>query len=321
ITGARRSSAQTSRLNSMISRIGEVATTEAVRKPPIATSGGADQSGGEISTAISPITSPAPIVPTVSPSMTTSAVPLSMAYSEYPARPSAASDCPAGISVSDAMLATAASSSSGKSAKKRIAASRNVSIFPRLHRGSYLCDLAPRPLLMVVSSSPGAWSAGRCRSSSRALPALPGPLRSPESRVAGRPFPQAARSALEAGGAAPQPMRQARKMSDGEAASFLALEAHAAGLVVVMRRPWPAASTPLQFDRGACGSAGASAGRTTSRNQGNHRGGVTGARSTLARPRCGGGHEIGEAADQQLASLRVQQPVLLPCVARLVAEQ
>jgi SnoaL-like domain len=36
-----RSSAQTSRLNSAISRIGEVATTEAVRKPPTATSGGA----------------------------------------------------------------------------------------------------------------------------------------------------------------------------------------------------------------------------------------------------------------------------------------
>ncbi len=135
MTGARRSSAQTSRLNSMINRIGEVATTEAVRKPPIATSGGADRSGGEISTAISPTTSPAPIVPTVSPLMTTSAVPLSMAYSEYPMRPSAASTCPGGISASDAMLATAASSSSGKSAKKRIAASRNVSIFPRLHRG------------------------------------------------------------------------------------------------------------------------------------------------------------------------------------------
>ena|SRR5690242_2063354 len=40
MTGARRSSAQTSRLYSVISRIGEVATTEAVRKPPIATSGG-----------------------------------------------------------------------------------------------------------------------------------------------------------------------------------------------------------------------------------------------------------------------------------------
>ena len=158
MTGARRSSAQTSRLNSMISRIGEVATTEAVRKPPIATSGGADQSGGEISTAISPTTSPAPIVPTVSPLMTTSAVPLSMAYSEYPMRPSAASNCPGRISASDAMLATAASSSSGKSAKKRIAASRNVSIFPRLHRGSYLRDLAPRPLLRAASSSPGAWA-------------------------------------------------------------------------------------------------------------------------------------------------------------------
>src|ERR1700749_5101490 len=130
MTGARRSSSQTSRLNSMTSRIGEVATTEAVRKPPIATSAGADQSGGEISTAISPTTSPAPIVPTVSPLMTASAVPLSMAYSEYPARPSAASTCPAGISTSDAMLATAASSSSGKSAKKRIAASRNVSFSP-----------------------------------------------------------------------------------------------------------------------------------------------------------------------------------------------
>src|SRR5215469_12766254 len=130
MTGARRSSAQTSRLNSVMSRIGEVATTEAVREPPIATSGGADQSGGEISTAISPTTSPAPTVPTVSPLMTTSAVPLSMAYSEYPTRPSSASNCPGGISSSDAMLATAASSFSGKSAKKRIAASRNVSIFP-----------------------------------------------------------------------------------------------------------------------------------------------------------------------------------------------
>jgi hypothetical protein len=129
MTGARWSSAQTSRLNSMISRIGEVATTEAVRKPPIATSGGSDQSGGEISTAISPTTSPGPIVATVSPSMTTSAVPLSMAYSEYPMRPSAASNCPGVISSSDAMLATAESSSSGKSAKKRIAASRKVSIF------------------------------------------------------------------------------------------------------------------------------------------------------------------------------------------------
>src|SRR5215468_2892352 len=143
MTGARRSSAQTSRLNSVISRIGEVATTEAVRKPPIATSGGADQSGGEISTAISPTTSPAPIVPTVLPLMMTSAVPLSMAYSEYPTRPSAASNCPGGISDSDAMFATAASSSSGKSAKMRIPASRNVSISPRLHSGSHLRDLAP----------------------------------------------------------------------------------------------------------------------------------------------------------------------------------
>ena len=145
MTGARRSSAQTSRLNSMISRIGEVATTEAVRKPPIATSGGADQSGGEISTAISPTTSPAPIVPTVSPLMTTSAVPLSMAYSEYPARPSAASNFPAGISASDATLATAASSSSGKSAKKRIAASRTVSIFPDYSAGpTYATSLQGR---------------------------------------------------------------------------------------------------------------------------------------------------------------------------------
>jgi hypothetical protein len=153
MTGARRSSSQTSRLNSMISRIGEVATTEAVRKPPMATSGGADQSGGEISTAISPTTSPAPIVPTVSPLMMTSAVPLSMAYIEYPVRPSAASDCPAGISASDAMLATAASSSSGKPAKKRIAASRKVSIFCRLHRGSCLRDLGSRPLLRAAHAT------------------------------------------------------------------------------------------------------------------------------------------------------------------------
>jgi hypothetical protein len=115
--------------------------------------------------------------------MTTSAVPLSMAYSEYPARPSAASNCPAGISASDAMLATAASSSSGKPAKKRIAASRNVSIFPRLHSGSYLRDLAPRPLLRAASSSPGAWAptawpgaagaAGRCRVLRAALAGRP----------------------------------------------------------------------------------------------------------------------------------------------------
>ena len=156
--GARRSSAQTSRLNSAISRIGEVATTEAVRKPPIASLGRADQSGGETSTAISPTTSPAPTVPTVSPLMTTSAVPLSMTYSEYSMRPSAASNCPGGISSSTAMLATAASSSSGKSAKKRTVASRNASIFPRLHSGSYLRDLAPRPLLRATSSSPGAWA-------------------------------------------------------------------------------------------------------------------------------------------------------------------
>src|SRR6516164_3099282 len=146
MTGARWSSAQMSRLNSEISRIGEVATTEAVRKPPIATSGGADQSGGEISTAISPTTSPAPTVPTVSPLMTTSAVPLSMAYSEYPTRPSAASNCPGGISTSDAILATAASSSSGKSAKKRIAASRNVSIFSDYTAGpAYATSLQAAP--------------------------------------------------------------------------------------------------------------------------------------------------------------------------------
>src|SRR5215470_17560844 len=145
MTGARRSSAQISRLNSVISRIGEVATTEAVRTPPIATSGGADQSGGEISTAISPTTSPAPIVPTVSPLMMTSAVPLSMAYSEYPTRPSSASNCPGGISASDAMLATAASSFSGRSAKKRIAASRNVSIFPDYTAGpTYATSLQGR---------------------------------------------------------------------------------------------------------------------------------------------------------------------------------
>src|SRR5215471_1044416 len=146
MTGTRCSSAQTSRLNSMISRIGEVATTEAVREPPIATSGGADQSGGEISTAISPTTSPAPTVPTVSPLMTTSAVPLSMAYSEYPTRPSAASNCPGGISTSAAILATAASSSSGKSAKKRIAASRNVSTFP-----DYTAGLPTRPRSKAAS--------------------------------------------------------------------------------------------------------------------------------------------------------------------------
>ena len=46
------------------------------------------------------------------------------------------------------MLATAASSSSGKPAKKRIAASRNVSIFPRLHSGSYLRD-GPARLLFL----------------------------------------------------------------------------------------------------------------------------------------------------------------------------
>src|SRR5579862_433669 len=142
MTGARWFRAQTSRLKSMISRIGEVATTEAVRKPPIATSGGADQSGGEISTAISPTTSPAPIVRTVSPLMTTSAVPVSMAYSEYPTPPSAASTCPGGISSADATLATAASSSSGKSAKKRIAASRNASIWPDYTGGSCLGELA-----------------------------------------------------------------------------------------------------------------------------------------------------------------------------------
>jgi hypothetical protein len=176
MTGARWSSAQTSRLNSMISRIGEVATTEAVRKPPIATSGGSDQSGGEISTAISPTTSPAPIVPTVSPLMTTSAVPLSMAYSEYPTPPSAASNCPGGISASDAMLATAASSSSGKSAKKRIAASRDVSILPRLHSGSYLRDLAPRPLLRAASSSPGAWAPAAPRTRPPACPVPPAAL-------------------------------------------------------------------------------------------------------------------------------------------------
>ena len=145
MTGARRSSAQTSRLNSTISRIGEVATTEAVRKPPIATSGGADQSGGEISTAISPTTSPAPIVPTVSPLMTTSAVPLSMAYSEYPMRPSAASNCPGGISASDAMLATAASSSSGKSAKSGSPQAATSPFFPDYTAGpTYATSLQGR---------------------------------------------------------------------------------------------------------------------------------------------------------------------------------
>src|SRR5215471_3037792 len=143
MTGALRSSAQTSRLNSAISRIGEVATTEAVRKPPIATSGGADQSGGEISTAISPTTSPAPTVPTISPLMTTSAVPLSMAYSEYPTRPSAASNCPGGISASDATR------DGGKLVFRQVGeeADRRKPHrlhFPRLHSESYPRDLAPR---------------------------------------------------------------------------------------------------------------------------------------------------------------------------------
>jgi hypothetical protein len=69
-----------------------------------------------------------PIVRTVAPSMTTSAVPLSMANSECPIRPSAASACPEAISTSDATLATAASSSSGKSANTGIAATREFSI-------------------------------------------------------------------------------------------------------------------------------------------------------------------------------------------------
>ena len=50
--------------------------TEAVRKPPSAISGGANRSGGEACTAISPTTSPGPTVPIVSPALTTSAVPL-----------------------------------------------------------------------------------------------------------------------------------------------------------------------------------------------------------------------------------------------------
>src|SRR3954447_10540631 len=76
-------SAQTSRLNSAIRRIGEVATTEAVRRPPSATSGAANRSGDEANTAISPTTSPVAMVRTVAPSMTTSAVPLSTANSEW----------------------------------------------------------------------------------------------------------------------------------------------------------------------------------------------------------------------------------------------
>src|SRR5215216_981081 len=60
-----------------------------------------------------------------------------MANSECPIRPSVASACPEGISTSDATPAMAASSSSGKSAKKRIAATRDrsISIYSRYGSG------------------------------------------------------------------------------------------------------------------------------------------------------------------------------------------
>ena len=64
--GACFSSAQTPGLNSAISRIGDVATTEAVRRP-------------DARTATSPNTSPGPSVATLAPPALTSAVPLSIA--------------------------------------------------------------------------------------------------------------------------------------------------------------------------------------------------------------------------------------------------
>ena len=66
VSGERRSSAQTSRLKIAISRSGEVATTDAVRRPAAIT-------------AISPKISPAPSVRSLTPFFVTSAVPLSIA--------------------------------------------------------------------------------------------------------------------------------------------------------------------------------------------------------------------------------------------------
>ena len=97
-----------------------------MRWPTSAASGGANGSSEEASTAVSPTTSPGPIVATVVSPMATSAVPLLMQTTSARDSP-VGSAWPEATSISNATLATAARSASGKSAKNRVGATRERS--------------------------------------------------------------------------------------------------------------------------------------------------------------------------------------------------